>query len=125
MCNFYYLHLHHLDTCTRRIEFVVNYDFCASAVVDPATSQQKPCQALFYDHGRSGVLDYDNPCASGGCLASPDCSSGACRLEQLNGRWLCCRCGRGGNTQNWCRHPLKRSPDTFCEYSGRSVGSSG
>src|SRR5689334_1074077 len=56
---------------------------------------QTPCSNLYFDPSQS--VDYSDPCASGGCLASPDCSSGACRLEQLNGRWTCCRCGQGGN----------------------------
>lgn len=114
MCTYYYLHLHHLTTCTRRIDIVVHYVFCPSATLDTETGQQKPCQELFYDLGQRGVFNYEEPCASGGCLASPGCSSGACRLEQLNGRWLCCQCRRGGNESTCCCHPLKKGPDTFC-----------
>lgn len=75
---------------------------------------QTPCSNLYFDPSQS--VDYSDPCASGGCLASPNCSSGACRLEQLNGRWTCCLCGRGGNRYRWCRHRMRRSPDTFCYH---------
>jgi hypothetical protein len=78
------------------------------------TPVQTPCSKLYFDPSQS--VDYNDPCASGGCLASPDCSSGACRLEQLNGHWACCRCGQGGNRYRWCRHRMRRSPDTFCYH---------
>lgn len=75
---------------------------------------QTPCSNLYFDPSQS--VDYSDPCAWGGCLISPDCSSGACRLEQLNGRWTCCRCGQGANRYRWCRHRRRRSPDTFCYH---------
>ncbi|KAJ9138318.1 hypothetical protein NKR19_g7871 [Coniochaeta hoffmannii] len=75
---------------------------------------QTPCSNLYFDPSQS--VDYSDPCASGGCLASPDCSSGACRLEQLSGQWRCCRCGQGGNRYRWCRQRMRRSPDTFCYH---------
>lgn len=91
---------------------------CASASQDPshagAAAVQTPCSNLYFDPSQS--VDYSDPCASGGCLTSPDCSSGACRLEQLNGRWTCCRCGQGGNRFRWCRQRMRRSPDTFCYH---------
>ncbi|OIW29428.1 hypothetical protein CONLIGDRAFT_713962 [Coniochaeta ligniaria NRRL 30616] len=78
------------------------------------TSVQTACSNVYFDPSQS--VDYSDPCASGGCLTSPDCSSGACRLEQLNGCWTCCRCGQGGNRYRWCRHRMRRSPDTFCYH---------
>ncbi|KAK0727484.1 hypothetical protein B0T26DRAFT_637442 [Lasiosphaeria miniovina] len=113
MCTWSYLHHHHLYPCTREIDMVVHYAFCRSAPVDTAGSQL-PCDNLTYDHTQA--VDYNNPCATGGCLASPDCSSGACRLEQLNGRWICCQCNRGANEYRWCRHRRRGSPDTFCYH---------
>ncbi|KAB5550874.1 hypothetical protein GE09DRAFT_153005 [Coniochaeta sp. 2T2.1] len=92
----------------------------ASAKSDTTTTSnssqavQTPCSNLYFDPSQS--VDYSDPCASGGCLASPDCSSGACRLDQLNGRWTCCRCGQGGNRYRWCRQRMRRSPDTFCYH---------
>ncbi|KAK8137350.1 hypothetical protein PG984_005290 [Apiospora sp. TS-2023a] len=62
------------------------------------------------------VFDYNDPCATGGCLVSQGCGSGQCRLEQLGGRWVCCRCRRGGNTFRWCAHPMRRVPDTLCYH---------
>lgn len=115
MCLFYYLHHHHIPPCYRDVDIVVHYIFCNHSAVDAATGVQLPCANVSYDHTQSSV-DYNNPCASGGCLASPDCSSGACRLAQLNGRWICCQCERGGNTLRWCFHPMKTSPDTFCYH---------
>jgi hypothetical protein len=42
--------------------------------------------------------------ATGGCLMSPDCESGACRLTLLGGRWMCCQCGGRGNGETWCEY---------------------
>ena len=114
MCTYLYLHHHHIDPCTRPIDFVVHYKYCSSATTDPSSGQLQPCQNLSYDPGQ--VIDYENPCASGGCLASPECSSGACRLEELNCLWICFRCNLGGNTYRYCCHPMRRSPDTFCYH---------
>jgi hypothetical protein len=146
MCTYYYLHHHHISPCTRDIDIVVHYVFCPAANTVSAQSADcsgpftatkaenttwsspgttnisgtqdplppTPCSNLYFDPSQS--VDYSDPCASGGCLASPDCSSGACRLEQLNGRWTCCRCGQRGNRYRWCRHRMRRSPDTFCYH---------
>lgn len=62
------------------------------------------------------MIDYANPCATGGCLVSPGCTAGSCRLEDLGGRWICCQCFRGGNTFRWCAHPMKKVPDTMCYH---------
>ncbi|KAJ0165297.1 hypothetical protein CTA2_11702 [Colletotrichum tanaceti] len=75
---------------------------------------QLPCERVFYDPVQS--IDVDNPCAAGGCLISPDCSSGNCRLQELNGQWICCQCNRGSNSLRWCRQKMKKSPDTFCYH---------
>jgi hypothetical protein len=79
-----------------------------------STRTQVPCGDVDFDQALS--VDYMDPCATGGCLASPECSSGGCRLEQLDGRWTCCQCGRGGNEYRWCRHRMRKSPDTFCYH---------
>ncbi|KAK0636395.1 hypothetical protein B0T17DRAFT_80562 [Bombardia bombarda] len=114
MCTYYYLHHHHVSPCNRDIDMVVHYYFCTAALVDPSTGSKHPCNNVQYDHTQN--VDYTNPCATGGCLASPDCSSGGCRLEQLNGRWTCCKCRRGGNQYRWCHHRSRKSPDTFCYH---------
>ncbi|KAK0720310.1 hypothetical protein B0H67DRAFT_599826 [Lasiosphaeris hirsuta] len=113
MCNYYYLHHHHMPPCNRDIDMVVHYVFCKRASTDASGSKQ-PCNKLQYDETQN--IDYNDPCASGGCLASPDCSSGACRLAELDGRWRCCQCNRGGNEHRWCRHRMRGSPDTFCYH---------
>lgn len=81
---------------------------------------QQPCASLMYapeyNLAEGSMIDYANPCATGGCLMSPGCSSGTCRLEDLGGRWVCCRCSRGGNTFRWCAHPMKKVPDTMCYH---------
>ncbi|KAI1499557.1 hypothetical protein F5X99DRAFT_273286 [Biscogniauxia marginata] len=79
---------------------------------------QQPCAALTYAPEYNPVegIDYNNPCATGGCLVSQQCSSGGCRLQDLGGRWTCCRCHRGGNTFRWCVHPMKKVPDALCYH---------
>ncbi|KAH7362779.1 hypothetical protein B0T11DRAFT_328813 [Plectosphaerella cucumerina] len=114
MCIYYYLHHHHMPPCSREIEYVVQYEFCPNATRDPDTKEAVPCSQACFDHSNS--VDYTNPCATGGCLVSPECSSGSCRVEDLGGRWKCCRCRRGGNSLRWCNHKKKESPDTFCYH---------
>ncbi|KAK8036104.1 hypothetical protein PG993_008718 [Apiospora rasikravindrae] len=98
---------------------------------DPITGQAIPAAASnnHHSHSQNGtsnsntgggsetVFDYNNPCATGGCLFSQGCGSGQCRLEQLGGRWVCCRCRRGGNSFRWCAHPMRRVPDTLCYHT--------
>ncbi|ROV92873.1 hypothetical protein VSDG_06336 [Cytospora chrysosperma] len=89
MCTYYYLHHHHSAPCTRDIEFAFHYVFCPAATFDETCRKWDPCQSVsYYDqqNGNPGV-DFNNPCASGGCLASAECSLGQCRLEELNGLW--------------------------------------
>lgn len=118
MCIYYYLHHHHSAPCTRDIEFVIHYVFCPAATLDATFQTWSACPDTSYFDEQSGSLgiDFNNPCASGGCLASPKCSRGACRLEELNGLWVCCRCGLGGNTYPVCYHPMKKSPDSLCYH---------
>ncbi|GAP92783.1 hypothetical protein SAMD00023353_9400100 [Rosellinia necatrix] len=83
---------------------------------------QQPCEELTpapeYDPALGGIdIDYyANPCATGGCLQSQHCASGGCRLDELGGRWACCRCGRGGNVFRWCVHPVRKVPDALCYH---------
>ncbi|KAK6854896.1 hypothetical protein PG995_009084 [Apiospora arundinis] len=67
--------------------------------------------------GGEAIFDYSDPCTMGGCLVSQGCGSGQCRLEQLGGRWTCCRCRRGGNTFRSCAHTMVRVPDTLCYHA--------
>ncbi|KAK2029574.1 hypothetical protein LX32DRAFT_718434 [Colletotrichum zoysiae] len=114
MCTYSYLHHHHVQPCARPIDYVVHYEFCLDAEKDSDGTSQAPCDRVSYDPVQS--IDFDNPCATGGCLISPDCSSGNCRLKELNGQWICCQCSRGSNSLRWCRHKMKKSPDTFCYH---------
>lgn len=118
MCTYCYLHHHHVPPCTRAPDIVVHWDFCPNAVKNPSRSSNGtktlPCGQNHFDF--VGSIDADNPCASGGCLVSPTCSSGTCRLEALGGRWRCCVCERGGNGLTWCGHKMRASPDTFCYH---------
>ena len=87
---------------------------------------QQPCEDVrpaieySYTNSHSGVGDiagsYNNLCAMGGCLISQHCTSGGCRLEDLGGKWTCCKCQRGGNTYSYCVHPMKKVPDTLCYH---------
>ncbi|ERT00609.1 uncharacterized protein SPSK_08099 [Sporothrix schenckii 1099-18] len=114
MCTYYYLHRHHTPPCDRIIDYVMQYGFCTHATMDPTTGLALPCENLCFDQEQS--VDYNNPCAMGGCTESPDCSSGACRLAELNGIWVCCECNRGGNVYRWCGHRMRSSPDTLCYH---------
>ncbi|KAK4249848.1 hypothetical protein C7999DRAFT_29717 [Corynascus novoguineensis] len=118
MCYWSYAHHHHLPPCTQPIEMVVNYNYCENAVVDPVTGEAQPCKYTYFgdDAAMINQVDYDDPCATGGCLISPSCESGECRLAQLGGRWACCRCGGRANEYRWCQHRLRASPDTFCYH---------
>jgi hypothetical protein len=115
MCIYYYLHHHHVTPCTRSVNLYVYWDYCLGAVTDPDGKVTVPCQQTYFDSVQS--VDIGDPCATGGCLVSPECASGACRLEDLNGLWVCCQCGRGRNYLTWCRHKMKKCPDTFCYHT--------
>lgn len=136
MCTYYYLHYHHLAPCTRDIEYAVHYSFCPNSApvtlsLSPPSSVgasnvengeqwiQQPCEALTYAPEYNSIegLDYNNPCVTGGCLISQQCSTGSCRLEDVGGCWICCQCNRGGNTLRWCIRPMKKIPDALCYHS--------
>lgn len=123
MCTYSYFHHHHMYPCNRDIEYVIQYIYCPAATFDQSTQSQLAClNTSYHDHHHSNdgthvpVLDLANPCANGGCLASPDCHLGKCRLADLNGLWVCCRCGLGGNRFTSCHHPMKKSPDALCYH---------
>ncbi|KAI8957040.1 hypothetical protein F5Y11DRAFT_114524 [Daldinia sp. FL1419] len=135
MCTYYYLHYHHLAPCTRGIEYAMHYSFCpnstpgtsSSSYPSPINTQnvgngerwaQHPCEALSYapELNSVGGPGYNNSCCSGNCLISQRCSTGSCRLEDLGGCWICCRCSRGGNTLRWCIRPMKKIPDALCSH---------
>ncbi|TLD19126.1 hypothetical protein PspLS_09875 [Pyricularia sp. CBS 133598] len=137
MCTSYYVHYHHLPTCYRPINISLEYTFCSAATEATRSStsspqqqgavahdsqdrqqqqRRQPCEDLHHDPWAS--VDLADLCAAGGCFAvSQECGSGLCRLNDLGGRWACCSCGRGGNTYRWCRHRMKKSPDTFCYHT--------
>ncbi|KAI1822757.1 hypothetical protein F4861DRAFT_374776 [Xylaria intraflava] len=79
---------------------------------------QQPCDQLAPAPECDPAMgaDYTNPCAAGGCLMSQHCASGGCRLEELGGRWSCCRCQRGGNRFRWCMNRVRRVPDALCSH---------
>ena len=144
MCTYYYLHYHHVAPCSKGVEYEVQYSFCANATTTfsspagvetrrtrqggqqhhqqqkkPSHPPQKPSQS--YTHAPDQYqhqYDYNNmnPCATGGCLLSQHCASGGCRLDELGGRWSCCRCGRGGNAFRWCVHRVRKVPDALCYH---------
>ncbi|GAB1314805.1 hypothetical protein MFIFM68171_05015 [Madurella fahalii] len=117
MCTYEYLHHHHLPPCPRPIDIVVHYTYCPNSTIDSLTGSPQPCDAPQFDETAAQQhVDYNDPCATGGCLVSPDCSSGGCRLAQLGGRWRCCQCGGKGNEYRWCCHRQRTSPDTFCYH---------
>ena len=115
MCICYMLHQHHLAECPRPLSYVLTYTYCPAAYINPATHEaMSPCPLVLFE---PAISEDQDPCAIGGCLLSPDCASGACRLQDLNGQWVCCKCRRGGNMSKWCRHRRKGSPDTFCYHN--------
>ncbi|ORY71323.1 uncharacterized protein BCR38DRAFT_331126 [Pseudomassariella vexata] len=118
MCTYYYLHYHHLPPCARDIDYAVHYSYCPNSTTERSVMMQQPCDDLTYAPEFNPIegIDYNNPCATGGCLVSQQCSSGGCRLEDLGNRWVCCQCSRGGNTFRWCSHPMKKVPDTLCYH---------
>ncbi|KAI0381242.1 hypothetical protein F5Y04DRAFT_256089 [Hypomontagnella monticulosa] len=125
MCTYYYLHYHHLAPCSRDVEYEVYYSFCPNSMISTSDTYhgeqqvyQQPCEALNYapECFFAGNPDYSNPCAAGGCLVSQNCSTGCCRLEDLGGCWICCRCNRGGNTLRWCVIPMEKIPDALCYH---------
>ncbi|KAL7786589.1 hypothetical protein V8C43DRAFT_317330 [Trichoderma afarasin] len=114
MCQYSFIHYHHQHPCTHPSSLVPRYSYCPAAAINPATNQYSPCPAttVFASPEDTG----ENPCARGNCLISPACSSGTCRLQDLNGRWVCCKCKRGGNIYRSCHHRKKGCPDTFCYH---------
>ncbi|KAI8951204.1 hypothetical protein F4801DRAFT_578744 [Xylaria longipes] len=141
MCIYYYLHYHHVAPCNKEIEYEVRYTFCANSTMEPLMESpvsthhhhhpssstsgggeyqlvQQPCEYLTQapEYDPAFGFDYTNPCATGGCLESQHCASGGCRLDELGGRWVCCRCSRGGNTFKWCVHPRRKVPDALCYH---------
>ncbi|KAH9884278.1 hypothetical protein F4778DRAFT_800263 [Xylariomycetidae sp. FL2044] len=142
MCTLFWLHYHHNPPCNRAIEFAYHYSFCPNSTIElastgplsPATSGggggggpasgssssdhqyvQRPCANSGEAPGTEDI-DPTNPCATGGCLISQQCSSGGCRLEELGGQWTCCKCNKAGNTFRWCVHPKKKVPDALCYH---------
>ncbi|KAL0466039.1 hypothetical protein QR685DRAFT_536741 [Neurospora intermedia] len=77
--------------------FPIDYTSLYSSTNSMSLSQQQP------QHTQPQTMDFNNPCASSTCLTSLECSSGQCRLEQLGGKWTCCRCGGKGNEYAWCK----------------------
>ncbi|KAK8013615.1 hypothetical protein PG991_009208 [Apiospora marii] len=73
--------------------------------------------AISSSSGCEAAFDYSDPCALGGCLVLQGCGSGQCQLEQLGGRWTCCRCRRSGSTFRSCAHPMRRVSDTLCHHT--------
>ncbi|KAL2268906.1 hypothetical protein VTJ83DRAFT_3752 [Remersonia thermophila] len=118
MCTWSYAHYHHLPPCNRSIEMAVNYSYCQFATKDPTTGGFIPCESTHFgdDVALLNQIDYNDPCAIGGCLISPDCHMGVCRVAQLGGRWICCQCGGQGNESRQCMHRMRSSPDTFCYH---------
>ncbi|KAH6603149.1 hypothetical protein Trco_007924 [Trichoderma cornu-damae] len=89
MCQYSYVHYHHQYPCTHPSSLIPRYSYCPAAAINPATNQYTPCPAttIFPSPEATG----ENPCARGNCLISPACSSGTCRLQDLNGKWVCCK----------------------------------
>ncbi|GJN71146.1 hypothetical protein PLIIFM63780_006526 [Purpureocillium lilacinum] len=118
---------------------ISHYLYCPDAAVDPSTGEPTaPCANVVFTPATSaettaaaasaaagGWTWHENPsaagspvcCSLGKCLVSAECSTGACRLEDLGGRWACCACGRGGNAYTTCTNLKVGSPDTFCYHN--------
>ncbi|KAI2643740.1 hypothetical protein GGS21DRAFT_34402 [Xylaria nigripes] len=137
MCTYHFLHYHHVAPCQRSMVWQVYYSFCPSATIETSIipiqtsattssttnsiqneQRRQPCPQLAPapDCDPVGGTNYMNPCAAGGCLTLQDCASGGCRLAELRGRWICCRCERGGNIHRLCMHRVRRVPDALCSH---------
>lgn len=139
MCQWSVLHHHHIPPCPRPLISVSHYLYCPDAALDPSTGEPTaPCSNVVFTPATSaettaaaasaaagGWTWHENPsaagspvyCSLGKCLVSAECSTGACRLEDLGGRWACCACGRGGNAYTTCTNLKVGSPDTFCYHN--------
>ncbi|KAJ6441306.1 AP-2 complex subunit mu-1 [Purpureocillium lavendulum] len=143
MCQWSLLHHHHIPPCPRPLTSAGHYLYCPDAAVDPSTGEPiAPClNAVFtpatatadataaaaaaaattggWDEGGVAMAGAAQPrsCPLGKCLVSTRCSTGACRVEDLGGRWACCACGRGGNAYTTCTNRKAGSPDTFCYHN--------
>ncbi|CEI65978.1 unnamed protein product [Fusarium venenatum] len=83
MCIANYIHYHHIPPCDRPITYSYHYTFCAAARYDPITSQPlDPCGSV---SSSSPYGDLNDPCSMSQCMVDRRCSSGECRLEDLNG----------------------------------------
>ncbi|KAL9471901.1 hypothetical protein ACSS6W_009842 [Trichoderma asperelloides] len=114
MCQYSYIHYHHQYPCTHPSSLVPRYSYCSEAALNPATNHYSPCAATTVLP--SPEATGENPCERGSCLISPACSSGTCRLQDLNGRWICCKCKRSGNIYRTCQQRKRGCPDTFCYH---------
>ncbi|CAF3611412.1 unnamed protein product, partial [Fusarium graminearum] len=84
MCIANYIHYHHMPPCTRPIIYSYHYTFCAAAHYDPITSHPlEPCDSVSTS---SPYGDLNDPCSMSQCMVDRRCSSGECRLKDLNGR---------------------------------------
>ncbi|WZH47622.1 uncharacterized protein QYS62_008778 [Fusarium acuminatum] len=114
MCIANYLHYHHIPPCPRPIRYSYHYVFCASASYDPVTSHPlAPCGSISTSSPGGHI---DDPCTMSQCLVDQGCRSGACRLADLNGRWVCCVCGRAGNSGYQCFNVRSAQTMTFCMH---------
>ncbi|KAK7212914.1 hypothetical protein V2G26_020092 [Clonostachys chloroleuca] len=115
MCTGQPVLYHHIAPCTRAPSYSISYAYCPYAVRDPATLRiVATCPNVI--HIPSSAPLGTAPWPPGCLIVSPECSSGLCRLEDLDGAWVCCRCQRSGNTHVYCLQPKRGSPDTFCYH---------
>ncbi|PHH64301.1 hypothetical protein CDD81_4785 [Ophiocordyceps australis] len=115
MCICSLLHHHHMAPCTRPLAFVAHYLYCSDAAVHPLTNEVlAPCGNVLYTPEHA--VNAEDPCSTGGCVVSPQCAAGTCRLQDLGGVWVCCVCQRGGNVYRTCTNRKFGSPDTFCYH---------
>ncbi|KAI5865230.1 hypothetical protein GGS23DRAFT_416148 [Durotheca rogersii] len=65
----------------------VKWLYCPEAMFDLDTGYETPCS---------------NPIYSTPQPTNVDCPLQSCNFKALTGRWDCCLCGKGPNTQGWC-----------------------
>jgi hypothetical protein len=114
MCTYRYIHYHHTPLCHKPIDFSSHFEFCKRATKGVEGCGRQPCAKIYQQQELK--IDVNNPCGTSTCMKSLKCSSGSCRLQELNGLWRCCRCRLGMNTRLWCQNVMANCPDTFCYH---------
>lgn len=65
----------------------MKWHYCPSASIDLETGYQTPCHNVSFAPSQG---------------SSASCPLQTCHFKEKGGRWMCCQCKQGPNTQGWC-----------------------